>query len=310
MVAQIPNPNDYGLFANGGWDGNWYVGWNNGWVKKLPPVPPGRYARAFIGAKLGRMKTLPPTGRPPEFNPVPGDILIALASTTSWKAGQRWKLTATDDIPLDGSPEYAVENSGESEWFWTEVPLEAVNLSGDNFLALWSPTPELLSVSSAPVLAAGWGGKDVDTWIMKNMKGEPPADSKATTATGISYFQPAMALKLVPAGPPHSMHVRLLSWQNGTPDHLKPVIAGSAEGDSIEKVWIEYATPIRHGDVIKGHWSSLGRPLWKAPYTFSLDQSRLPQGKVLLRLAALNIWEETVYSDPFEIEVSSLHAKN
>src|SRR5258706_15995411 len=25
FIAQGPNPNDYSLFANGGWDGNWYV---------------------------------------------------------------------------------------------------------------------------------------------------------------------------------------------------------------------------------------------------------------------------------------------
>jgi hypothetical protein len=310
FVAQIPNPNDYSLFANAGWDGNWYVGWNNGWVKKLPPVPPGRYAHAYIGAKLGRMKTLPPVGRPPEFGPVPGEIWIALSSTPSWKTDQRWKLTATEDIPLEGSPEYAVENVGESEWFWTEIPVESVNVSGDNYLALWSPSPELISVSSAPVLAAGWGGKDLNTWIMKDIKGEPPTDPKAATATGISYFQPAMGLKLIPAGNPHPMHVRHLDWQNGTPDHLKPVITGSVEGDSVEKVWLEYASPIRHGDVIKGHWTPIGRPLWKAPYAFSLDQARLPQGKVLLRLAAVNIWEETAFSEPFEIAVSPIHAKN
>ena len=41
FVAQTPNPNDYSLFANAGWDGNWYVGYNNGWIKKLPPIPQG-----------------------------------------------------------------------------------------------------------------------------------------------------------------------------------------------------------------------------------------------------------------------------
>ena len=50
IVEQVPNPNDYSLFANGGWDGNWYVGYNNGWIKKLPPIPTGRYAHAYLGA--------------------------------------------------------------------------------------------------------------------------------------------------------------------------------------------------------------------------------------------------------------------
>src|SRR5882724_9868081 len=114
FVAQVPNPNDYVLFANSGWDGNWYVGYNNAWIKKLPAIPQGHYARAYIGAKLGRMKTLPPVGRPPEFNPVPGEIWVAIASTPIWTATQRRKLTTTGDIPLDGNAEYALENTGES----------------------------------------------------------------------------------------------------------------------------------------------------------------------------------------------------
>src|SRR4051812_24400091 len=56
FVAKASNPNDYSLFANGGWDGNWYVGYNTCWIKKLPAIPLGHYARAYIGAKLGRMK--------------------------------------------------------------------------------------------------------------------------------------------------------------------------------------------------------------------------------------------------------------
>jgi len=308
FVAQVPNPNDYALFANAGWDGNWYVGWNNGWVKKLPTIPPGRYAHAYIGAKLGRMKTLPPVGRPPEFNPVPGEIWIALSSTSSWKSDQRWKLTTTSDIPLDGSSEYALENVGESEWYWVEIPMDKINLSGNNFMALWSPTPEFVSVSSAPVLAAAWGGKDLNTWILKNIKGEPPASPAEAVANGISYFQPAMALKLIPAGNPHPMHLRLLDWQNGTPEHPKPVVTGSVDGESVERVWIEFNSTGRKGDRVQSHWSQVGRSLWKPPYTFSLDQGRLPKGKILLRMTAVNLWEENAYSEPFEIEVSPIRA--
>ena len=46
FVAQVPNPNDYSLFANSGWDGNWYVGYNNGgsksfrrFLKEITPMP-------------------------------------------------------------------------------------------------------------------------------------------------------------------------------------------------------------------------------------------------------------------------------
>ena len=189
-IEQISNPNDYSLFANAGWDGNWYVGYNNGWIKKLPVIPQGHYARAFIGAKLGRMKTLPPVSRPPIFNPVPGEIWMGISSTASWAAYQRFELTSTDDIPFEASSEYALENTGDSEWFWTEVPLEAVHLDRDNFLALWSSTPELISISSAPVLAAAWGGKEVNTWIAKNIHGEPPTNSADAYENG-SFLFPA-----------------------------------------------------------------------------------------------------------------------
>ena len=225
---------------------------------------------------------------------------MAVSSTPSWKTDQRVKLTSTEDIPLEASAEYALENVGESEWFWAEVPLSSVNFSGDNYLVLWSTSPALISVSSAPILAAASGGKEINTWTAKDIKGEPPPDAKSATATGISYFQPALALKLIPAGQAHPMHVRLLSWQNGTPDHLKPVILASVEGDSIERVWLEYA--------VKDHWVQVGRSLWKAPFAFSLDQSKLPHGKILLRIAAVNVREENATSDPFEIEVSPVHA--
>src|ERR1035437_5667230 len=93
FVAQVPNPNDYALFANGGWDGNWYVGYNNGWVKELPPIPKGNYTDACVGAKLGRMKALPPVGKPPEFNPIAGEIWLGISSTSSWTPSQRFRLT-------------------------------------------------------------------------------------------------------------------------------------------------------------------------------------------------------------------------
>ncbi len=307
FVAQTPNPNDYSLFANAGWDGNWYVGYNNGWIKKLPPIPKGQYVRAYIGAKLGRMKTLPPVGRPPEFNPIPGEIWIALSSTPSWKANERVLLTTTEDIPLDGSPEYATENVGESQWFWVEVPLGLVNFSGDNYVALWSPTPQLLSISSSPVLAAAWGNKDVNTWLGKDIKGTPPTDPKTALGSGLSYFQPAIALELIPDGNSHPMQVRVISWQNGSVDHAKPVIAVSVGGESIERVWVERSENIKRGDVVRGHWLQVGRSLWKAPYIFSLDKGKLPHGKVFLRIGAENVWQEKAYGDPFEIDVSAIH---
>src|ERR1700733_113284 len=60
----LSNINDFEQFANGGPDGNWFIGFNNAWIIKLPPVPMGNYTRAFIGAKIGRAKTQAKSGRP------------------------------------------------------------------------------------------------------------------------------------------------------------------------------------------------------------------------------------------------------
>lgn len=304
-----PNPNDYTLFANGGWDGNWFIGYTNTWIKKLPAPAPGRYARAYVGVRLGRAKTLPPVGRPPEFPPVPGEIWAAVSSSANWPAATRVKVASTGDIPLEPSGEFALEQVGESQWFWAEVPLSSLNLSAPLYVAAWSPSSALVSVASSPVIAAAWGAKESDAWLVEGGKGEPPVSLNLSTAKGLSYFQPAIAVKLIPEGPAHPITLRVTSWQNGTADHPKPVLSVVAGGESIERVWLERNDPIRRGDVIKGNWIPMGRAQWKAPYVFSIDQTKLPQGKILVRVGATNSWEEKAYTPPFEIEVGVRRAK-
>src|SRR5438477_3405054 len=90
FLTQVPNPNDYSLFANGGWDGNWYVGYNTCWIKKLPPIPTGEYSRAYMGAKLGRMKLVANPKNIWDKQPVPGTIYMAIASTTAWSRDRNY----------------------------------------------------------------------------------------------------------------------------------------------------------------------------------------------------------------------------
>jgi hypothetical protein len=311
FVAKVQNPNDYNLFANGGWDGNWYVGFNTFWIKKLPPIPPGSYTHAYIGAKIGRMKLNINPKNIWDKKPVPGSIYMAIASTTAWSRERSYFLTNTETIPLEGDAESAVEGTGESEWFWAEIPLTNVNYVGENYLALWSPTPELIMVSSSPVLAAAWGGKDQDTWLTRDISGAPPR-MPTNMGTPISYFQPAMALKLIPKGPVHSVTVQVVDWKNTTGEHPKPVVTARVEGDSIQKVWVEYyidhpanETNARGTPSMNHTWAAVGRPLWKAPYIITIDPILLPPGRVQLRVAAANIWEERGASSPFTVDVST-----
>jgi hypothetical protein len=303
IISELTNPNGYTLFANGGWDGNWYVGYNNTWVKKLPALPKGNYSRAFIGARLGRAKTLPPVGRPPEFKPIPGEVWAAVASTPAWSARQQVRLATTEDIPLEPGTEYALDHVGESQWYWAEVPLDALNFLGENFLAVWSPSPAFVSIASSPVLAAGWGGKDAGAWLLENRKGVPPQNPNYDRSKGLSYFHPALAVKLIPAGPAPSPKVRIVSFRNGTPEQPKPVVTVSVEGESIQRVWIEHNEPARRGDIVRGNWIQVGRSIWKAPYIFSIELDKLPKGRLFLRAAASNFWEEKAFSPSLEIEV-------
>jgi hypothetical protein len=302
FVAKVPNPHDYNLFATNGWDGNWYVGYNTCWIKKLPAPPKGDYARAFIGAKLGRMKLLTNPKNAWDKTPVPGSVSIAIASTATWTKEQQFQLTRTEEIPFEGDYESAVEGTGEAQWFWTEVPVQAINFLGDNYIALWSPTPELMSISSAPVLAAAWGGKDTDAWLLRDIAGNPPKTSTLQQSGMMAYFQPAIAIKLIPRGPTHPIQVQVVGWTPGTADRPKPVVTARVSGDSIAAVWLEQADG-------RQNWKRIGRPLRKTPFILSVDPTQLSPGRQQLRVAARNIWQETSASTSFSIEVSTATIK-
>jgi hypothetical protein len=302
FIAKVSNPHDYNLFATNGWDGNWYVGYNTCWIKKLPAPPKGDYARAFIGAKLGRMKLVSNPKNTWEKSPIPGSLSIAIASTATWTQDQQFQLTTSEAIPLEGDSETAVEGTGESQWFWVEVPVGAINFSGDNYLALWSPTPAFTSTLASPVLAAAWGGKETEAWLLRDITGAPPKASTISDSGMMSYFHPAIAIKLIPRGPDHPIQVQVAGWTPGTADRPKPVVTARVSGDSIAAVWLE------HGDG-RRPWKKIGRPLRKAPYILTVEPTQLPPGRIQLRVAARNIWQETSASTPFTIDVSTATIK-
>jgi hypothetical protein len=295
-VTDLANPNDYTIFANAGWDGNWYVGHDTAWVKKLPVIPPGQYKRAFLGARVGRAKLEVTGKRASDRRPIRGELFMAISATAAWKPSQYVRLTETSAIPAEGDFENPITLAGESQWFWAEIPVTSVQPKGDNFIALWSPTPAFVAASSSPILAAGWGSKSVSTWLMRGLKGSPP-QTPGDLGAGISYFQPALALKLIPDGPPHPLQVNVLSWRQGDAEHPSPVLVVDAAGPSVERVWVEASQ--------KGEWRRVGRPLWKAPYIFTLAVEELPPGRVQLRAVAANVWEDQAASRPLNIQVST-----
>ncbi|HRY28790.1 MAG TPA: hypothetical protein P5079_01995 [Elusimicrobiota bacterium] len=296
-LTEISNPNDFVLFANGGWDGNWYVGYNTCWVSKLPPAPPGEYKSAFLGARLGRMKTESVPGRPPwEKRPIKGFINMAVADEPLWPQSRRFRLTETADIPLEGDAENAVEGVGESRWFWVEVPLKFISFEEDNYVALFSPSEALSSSARAPVLAAAWGDTRQNTWLNSTVKGEPPFTSTDALKTPVTYFEPAIAIKLVPVND-RRPDIRLLETpEEGATVQEKIFVSASVSGRDMAGVWVEFSTDTKN-------WRRAGSFLAIAPYVFTVKREQLLEGTVRLRVAAEDVMGNRAQSPIFSVRV-------
>ena len=92
--------NDFGRFADSGSDANWFIGFNNAWIIKLPPAPLGDFSRAFIGAKIGRAKTRPNVDKPWLRELIAGKVYMGVSQTPSFTAEQSFFLAETSDLPL------------------------------------------------------------------------------------------------------------------------------------------------------------------------------------------------------------------
>ena len=99
-LTLAPTVHDYNRFADGGPDANWYVGFNNAWIVKLPPAPPGEFLHAFIGARVGRAKTRANPEKPWIRETIPGKVYMGLSQTPSWNSEQSYFLANTGQ-PLD-----------------------------------------------------------------------------------------------------------------------------------------------------------------------------------------------------------------
>lgn len=300
-LCALPNINDYPIFGNAGWDGNWYVGYNLCWIEKLPPAPPRNFRSSFVGVKLGRAKTHPASGKPSwEKEPIPGNIYIAISSTPAWKSVQRFHLVSTEDIPLEGDMENALEGVGEARWFWAEVPMDMINFEGPNFISVWSPASYFISRDSAPILCGGWGAKgvEVNTWLNDEIQGAPPINPDNSLKTPISVFEPAIAIKLIPEETTREIRVFINSVREGKPGAGTKVIDSSVQGYQIDRAWLEVAT-------VTTTYRKIGRYLYNPPYTFTLNPQSLPRGNIFIRVAAEDEWANKGNSAPFEMIVEA-----
>ncbi|MBI3548835.1 MAG: hypothetical protein HY078_07345 [Elusimicrobia bacterium] len=281
-VALAPNINDFGQFADGGPDSNWYIGFNNAWIVQLPPAPQGDFSRAFIGAKVGRAKARPRPARPWEREVTPGKVYIGISPAPNFSAAQQFFLAETRDIPLDTDPKVNIAGTGESQWFWAEVPPGHVSSSGPNYLIVWSPTESFSDATKAPVLAAldtrAAPDDAVHAWVNRSIQGVPPRQAKGALETPIRRLAPALAIKLVP----QNQNAITVSECVARATERGIMMSFSVSGQDPELAWIE-----RSKDQLE--WERVSKFQRRPPYMITLDHAALPARGAYFRASARDL---------------------
>ena len=277
------------LYASGGFSADWYVGYNNSWIVKLPPVPTGTYARAYIGAKLGRAKIM---SWPQGWNktPIPGKIYMAVNQEPKFTSDNMYFLVDASDLPLEPLPNDSLEGVDSAKWFWTEIPLSRVSADKPNYLALWSAARAFIASSSAPIVAAALSDdKEENVWLNRSIRGNPPSGDDVLE-TPISGIKPALAFKLVPQND-YKVFIKGFMGEVTSGDIL---VSFSAIGEDIRAAWLELSYD-------KFNWQRVSRYMFRAPYFYSFNREDLSKDLFYLRAAAVDGLENTGYSKEITI---------
>ncbi|OGR67647.1 MAG: hypothetical protein A2081_00875 [Elusimicrobia bacterium GWC2_61_19] len=278
------NLGKYYLYADGGFHADWYVGYNNCWVVKLPPIPAGGYAKAFIGAKLGRAKIM---SWPASWDttPIPGKIYMAVNQAPSFNSDHTYFLVDAADLPREPLPNDSLDGVDSARWLWTEIPLARVSAENPNYLALWSSSRYFTAASSSPIISAALSDStEEDVWLNRSIKGNPPS-GEGVLETPISGLKPAIAIKLVPANE-YKVFIKGFSAEL---DAENITASFTAIGEDIRAAWLEISYD-------KFDWQRVTRYMFKAPYFWTFGREELSKEMFYLRAAAVDNLENTGYS--------------
>lgn len=292
IITLAPTVHDYTRFADGGPDASWYIGFNNAWIVKLPPAPPGEFQRAFIGAKVGRAKTRPNTEKPWIREVIPGKVYMGISQTPAWTSEQSFFLAETSDIPADADPQARVDGVGAAEWFWSEVPMSMVNFTGPNYLIVWSPSNYFTRASSAPILAAAeldeLGPRAASAWNNHSLLGVPPRSAANSLETPITNIVPAMAIKLVPPAPDEpAVSVNDIALARAG---KRLIVRFSAAGEDVTDAWVEVSRD-------RLDWERISKLQRRPPYIFGIAPEKTPAPGMYVRGVARDISGAVGYSE-------------
>lgn len=300
--------NEYTLFANSGWDGNWYIGSNMCWIKKFnKELLPDKnlYSKIYIGVKLGRAKTKPKPGSPPwEKEIINGNIYVAVSSTPSWHSNQRYFLCKTEDIPTEGDWENAITTTGEARWFYTEIPFDKINFESDIWVCVYSNTPDLISSTCAPILAGAWRERQqtqFNVWLNNEINCSPPIDPSVSLKTQIRAFDPAIIIKLIPKGAENlPVNIFVSHIAEGRPENDEKIFYINSTTPNIERLWMEVSKDDKE-------YRKISRYCYSLPYVFNLSIPMIPldiNGDFYLRFAAEDIFGNIGYSPKLQLNIT------
>jgi hypothetical protein len=294
-ITLAPTVHDYTRFADGGPDENWYVGFNNAWIVKLPPAPAGEFPRAFIGARIGRAKTRPNPDKPWIREIIPGKVYMGISQTPSWTSEQSFFLAETTDIPADADPQARVDGVGAAEWFWAEVPTSMISFSAPNYLIVWSPSNYFTRASSSPIVAAAEledSSREPRAWNNRSILGVSPRSAANSLEKPISNIVPALAIKLVPPGPDEpAVTVNDLTLARSG---KRALVRFSAAGEDVTDAWVEVSRD-------RLDWERISKLQRRPPYVFALPPEKTPGPGLFVRGVARDVSGAVGYSAPMMI---------
>ncbi len=295
--SQAGDMSRYYLYADGGFHADWYVGFNNCWIIKLPPIDTAGYARSFIGARLGRAKIMShPLGWDP--TPIPGKIYMGISRVPSFSGEQTFFLVEAEDLPREPLPNDSINGVDSAQWFWASVPTAHISSDGPNYLAIWSNSRYFTSASSSPIIAAALSeaSDEESAWLNRGIKGAPPTGEN-TLETPLAGIKPALAVKLVP---PNDYKVLIRGFMAEV-NPGKIAVSFSVIGEDVRSAWVELSYD-------KFEWQRITRYLFRPPYQFTLDRANMSSDMFYLRAAAVDSLENTGYSK--EILIPALAGGN
>jgi len=283
-LAAEKNMGRYYLYADGGFHADWYIGYNNCWIVKLPPAVSLNYAKAFIGAKIGRAKI---NSWPLSWDktPIPGKIYMAVNQQPKFNSENMYFLADSSDLPLEPLPNDYLDAVDSARWFWAEVSLSRISADSPNYLAIWASSRYFTSASSAPIIAAAFSeSNEEDVWLNRSIKGNPPSGDEVLE-TPISGLKPALAIKLVPQNE-YKVFVKGFMAEM---DAEKITVSFAAIGEDIRAAWLEVSYD-------KFEWQRVTRLMFRAPYFWTFKRDEISKDMFYLRAAAADNLENTGYS--------------